>query len=29
MHNTGDNALHASLRTVLLPLIESFMEATD
>jgi site-specific recombinase XerD len=29
MHNTGDNALHPSLRTVLLPLIESFMEATD
>jgi site-specific recombinase XerD len=29
MHNTGDNALHPSLRTVLLPLIEGFMEATD
>ena len=29
MQNSGDNALHASLRTVLLPLIERFMEATD
>jgi integrase/recombinase XerC len=29
MQNSGDNALHSSLRTVLLPLVESFMEATD
>lgn len=29
MQNSGDNALHPSLRTVLLPLIEGFMEATD
>lgn len=29
MLNSGDNALHPSLRNVLLPLVEGFMEATD
>lgn len=29
MHHSGDNALHPSLRSVLLPLVDRFMEATD